>query len=71
MRKRFKSRHTLESVRSECLTDYKFFCFNGIPKIVYVGKDKADDPRTDFFDMDFNHLPIRMRDPNADIILLR
>lgn len=39
------------TTRSECLTDYKFFCFNGIPKIVYVGKDKADDPRTDFFDM--------------------
>lgn len=48
------------------MTDYKFFCFDGIPKIVYIGKDKADDPRTDFFDMDFNHLPIRMRDPNAD-----
>lgn len=50
----------------ECLTDYKFFCFNGEPKVVYVGKDKSDDPRTDFFDMDFNHLPIRMRDPNAE-----
>ena len=51
---------------SDCLTDYKFFCFDGIPKIVYVGKDKADDPRTDFFDMDYKHLPIRMRDPNAE-----
>lgn len=48
------------------MTDYKFFCFDGTPKIVYIGKDKADDPRTDFFDMDFNHLPIRMRDPNAE-----
>lgn len=48
------------------MTDYKFFCFDGIPKIVYVGKDKADDPRTDFFDMDYKHLPIRMRDPNAE-----
>lgn len=53
-------------ITSECLTDYKFFCFDGVPKIVYVGKDKADDPRTDFFDMDFNHLPIRMRDSNAE-----
>ena len=53
---------------SECLTDYKFFCFDGIPKVVYVGKDKAKDPRTDFFDMEFNHLPIRMRDPNAEIM---
>ena len=25
----------------ECLTDYKFFCFGGIPKIVYISKDKA------------------------------
>ena len=52
-------------ITDECLTDYKFFCFNGIPKIVYVGKDKAEDPKTDFFDMDFQHLPIRMRDPNS------
>ena len=34
--------------------------------MLYIGKDKAEDARTDFFDMNFNHLPIRMRDPNAD-----
>lgn len=49
------------------IKDYKFFCFNGIPKIMYISNDRGDDPRTDFFDMDFNHLPIRMKDPNADI----
>ena len=48
------------------MTDYKFFCFDGIPKIVYVGKDKADYPRTDSFDMDFKYLLIRMRNPNAE-----
>lgn len=53
--------------KEECLTDYKFFCFDGQPKIVYVGKDKSEDPRTDFFNMNFEHLPIRMRDPNADV----
>ena len=57
-----------KAIARDCLTDYKFFCFDGIPKVVYVGKAKADKPRTDFFDMDFNHLPIRMRDPNAEII---
>lgn len=57
-----------EAYIDECLTDYKFFCFDGVPRVLYVGKDKAKDPRTDFFDMDFNHLPIRMRDPNADEI---
>lgn len=48
-------------------TDYKFFCFDGVPKIMYIAKDKSNDPRTDYFDMDFNHLPIKVRDPNADI----
>lgn len=49
------------------IKDYKFFCFNGIPKVMYISNDRGDDPRTDFFDMDFKHLSIRMKDPNADI----
>lgn len=56
------------SANEECLTDYKFFCFEGIPKVVYISKDKAKEPRTDFFDMSFNHLPIRMRDKNSDVL---
>ena len=52
----------------ECLTDYKLFCFNGVPKIIYISKDKAQNPTTDFFDMEFNHLPIRMRDPNSNFL---
>ena len=50
----------------QVLVDYKFFCFNGLPQIMYIGADKAKSPTSDFFDMDFNHLPIRMVDPNAD-----
>lgn len=53
---------------SECLTDYKVFCFGGIPKIIYVSKDHANEPKTDFFDENFNHLPIRMRDPNSSVL---
>lgn len=52
----------------ECLTDYKFFCFNGVPKIAYISKDKAENPTTDFFDMDYKHLSIRMKDPNSDVL---
>lgn len=55
----------LEGPGSDHLLDYKFFCFHGDPKIMYIGADKAEEPFTDFFDMDFHHLPIRMRDPNA------
>ena len=57
----------LKDVDDECLTDYKFFCFNGKPEIVYISKDNAVDARTDFFDMDFNHLNIHMKDPNAAV----
>lgn len=49
----------------EHLADYKFFCFNGIPKILYVSHDASEDVTTDFFDMDFNHLDLKMKDPNS------
>ena len=49
------------------LTDYKFFCFNGEPKIMYCSKDKAKNPTTDFFDMDYNQLQIVSRDPNSPV----
>ena len=58
----------MEDGENECLTDYKFFCFGGEPKFMYRSMDKAKDPRTDFFDMDYNRLNMRMRDPNSDII---
>ena len=57
-----------EEGEEECLTDYKFFCFNGVPKIAYISKDNSSNPHTDFFDMDFNHLNMRMKDPNSNIL---
>lgn len=56
----------LEDKDCDCLTDYKFFCFNGIPRIMYVSHDIAKQAHTDFFDMDYNHLPLRMKDPNSE-----
>lgn len=50
------------------IKDYKYFCFNGEPKFMYVSSDSADNPTTDFFDMDFNHLPLRMKDPNSEVL---
>lgn len=50
------------------IKDYKFFCFDGVPKIMYISNDRGENPRTDFFDMNFKHLPIQMKDPNAEIM---
>ena len=47
------------------LTDYKFFCFGGEAKMMYISKDKGEHPGTDFFDMSFNKLDMRMRDSNS------
>lgn len=51
-----------EGTEEECLTDYKFFCFDGKARIMYISRDSASHATTDFFDMDFNRLDIRMKD---------
>ena len=40
------------------LKDYKFFCFDGEPKLLFVASDrhKKVETKFDFFDMEFNHL---------------
>lgn len=50
------------------LIDYKFFCFDGIPKFLFVatGRQK-NDTRFDFYDTNFNHLPVLNGHPNADV----
>lgn len=40
------------------ITDYKFFCFNGKPEIMFVATERSVDCKFDFFDMEFNHLDI-------------
>ena len=52
----------------EQLTDYKFFCFDGTPKAMFIATDRADetvDTKFDFYDMQFNHLPIIQGHPNS------
>lgn len=40
------------------IKDYKFFCFNGEPVIMFIATDRSTDVKFDFFDMSFNHLDI-------------
>lgn len=51
------------------LKDYKFFCFNGEPKALFIASDrqvKGESTKFDFFDMEFNHLPFINGHPNAN-----
>lgn len=40
------------------LRDYKFYCFNGVPKVLLVASNRFTNHNFNYFDMDFNILPI-------------
>ncbi len=48
------------------IDDYKFYCFNGKPKMMLMVTDRATDCRFDFYDMDFNHLDVKRSHPWSD-----
>lgn len=52
------------------LRDYKFFCFDGKAKAMYVAMDRNNEhegTKFNFYDMDFNLLPITKNEyPNSD-----
>lgn len=48
------------------LRDYKFFCFDGNPKVMFVASDRSKDAtKFDYYDLDFNHLELKQHYPNA------
>lgn len=58
-----------DSVTNE-LRDYKFFCFNGKMKVMFIASERYNnttETRFDFFDRDFQHLDFRNGHPNADV----
>lgn len=44
--------------------DYKICCFNGVAKYVYICQDRDTKETVDYYDMEWNHLPIRQRFDN-------
>jgi hypothetical protein len=51
------------------LRDYKFFCFDGEVKAMFIATDryKNEETKFDFFDENYNHLPFTNGHPNAAI----
>lgn len=54
---------------SGALKDYKFFCFDGEPKFMFIASDRFGDTETkfDFFDMNFVSIPVKNGHPNSDV----
>ena len=60
-----------EDSKSKELRDYKFFCFDGVPKLFFIASERlmeGEETKFDYFDMDYNHLPFTNGHPNADVL---
>ena len=60
----------MEDDKTRELRDYKFFCFDGVVRAMFIatGRQSAKSTTFDFFDPEFNHLDIKQGHPNADKI---
>ena len=70
VKRRILAEAYMEDEKTAELRDYKFFCFNGETKMLFIASDrqKADEEtKFDFFDMDYNLLPFTNGHPNAKI----
>lgn len=57
----------MEDEPGKGLKDYKFFCFNGAVKALFVATDREiHQTKFDFFDPEFNHLPMKQHYPNNE-----
>lgn len=68
VRRRLMAEKYMSNKETEELEDYKFFCFNGVPKVMYIASDRNnpdEETKFDFFDMHFNHLPFTNGHPNS------
>ena len=63
-------KYVIDDITGE-LRDYKFFCFDGDPKFMFIATERQDsrtETKFDFFDMTFTHMDFRNGHPNAEVI---
>ena len=58
----------LEDIEKKELWDYKFFCFNGSAKLMFIATDRQEGhTKFDYFDMDFNRLDLKQHYEHSKI----
>lgn len=58
----------MEDAQSGDLKDYKFFCFNGRPKMLFIATERNkpdEETKFDFYDINYQHLDFTNGHPNA------
>lgn len=56
----------MEEKKQGSLNDYKFYCFDGQPKMMFVVIDRDTETKTNFYDMNFKKLDLQQCYPNFD-----
>lgn len=57
----------MQDGNNDFLPVYKFFCFNGEPKIIQsIQNDKQEDESIDYFDVNWNRIDMRQNFPNSE-----
>ena len=62
----------MEDKNSKDLKDFKFFCFDGKAKAMFIATDRfarGVETKFDFYDMNFEHLPFTNGHPNAECVI--
>lgn len=57
--RRYIAEKLIKSADGKAIKDYKIFCFYGEPKFCFVGSDRDTEVKFDFFDNDWNYIPVR------------
>lgn len=64
---RFIVERYISCLDGKAIKDYKFLCFHGEPKVLYVCSQRNHNPRYDFFDMQWNPIPIFVNERQESI----
>lgn len=70
VKRRIFAEQLLESESGD-IPDYKFFCFDGVPKFLFVATERqkeGEDVKFDFFDINFDHLPLKQGHENSKVV---
>lgn len=49
--------------------DYKFFCFDGEPKFMFIATDRGIDTKFDFYDLEWNKIPVSQHYPTSNYLI--
>ena len=69
VRPRIIAEQYMEDAATGELRDYKFFCFDGVAKALFVATERqksGEEVKFDFYDMNFEHLDFRQGHPNSE-----